>query len=156
MSGTSRELNERSLGLIKNSEGWRKCAYNDAVGKLTIGYGHKVTSGDGFHANSCISEVVGTQLLKSDVSIASKCIDQNVKVPLNDNERGALSSWAYNIGCSGAKSSTLIKELNDGNKHLVCEQLNRWKLADGNVFPGLVKRRENECNLFLSSDGEAQ
>lgn len=144
-----RELNGRSLDLIKNSKGWRKCAYKDPVGKETIGYEHLVKSGDGFNSKSCISKAIGTQLLKSDVSEASKCIDRIVKVPLNDDEHGALTSWTYNIGCGNAKSSTLVKKLNNGNKHLVCEQLNRWTKAGGKTLPGLEKRRENECNLFL-------
>lgn len=145
-----RGLNEQSLNLIKDSEGWRGCAYKDPIGKLTIGYGHLVQPGDSFTASSCVTKAAGTELLKSDVSSASASIGKYVKVPLNDNEHGALSSWAYNVGSGNVKSSTLVKELNSGNKDAVCDELKRWNKAGGKVLPGLVNRREKECELFKS------
>src|SRR5690606_34696293 len=42
--------------LVRSREGVRNCAYNDSEGKLTIGIGHLVTSGDGYGAGTCLSD----------------------------------------------------------------------------------------------------
>lgn len=149
-SEAQKSLNKRSLDLIKTSEGWKACAYNDVAGILTIGYGHKVKSGERYKIGTCISETEGADLLKNDVSTASRCIDRIVKVDLNDNQYGALSSWAYNVGCGNVQSSTLVRLLNQGDKASVCSELKRWNKAGGKVVQGLVVRRQAECDLFNS------
>jgi len=52
----SGSMGSGGLDLLKRSEGWRSCAYYDAVGVLTIGYGHVIVPGDGYNAQSCISQ----------------------------------------------------------------------------------------------------
>lgn len=152
----ARDLNAKSLNLIKEVEGWRACAYKDVAGKWTIGYGHLIVANDGLckptpTTQCCITQAQGEALLKSDVKAATDCISRIVKVSLTDNEFGALTSWAYNIGCANASSSTLIKKLNAGNKGEVCSELKKWIYAGGQVSQGLINRRNKECNLFTSS-----
>ncbi|XP_031638744.1 uncharacterized protein LOC116350899 [Contarinia nasturtii] len=146
----ARDLNAKSLNLIKEVEGWRACTYKDVANKLTIGYGHLIVSRDGFKAGSCISKEQGEQLLKSDIKTATNCIGRLVKKPLTDNQFGALTSWAYNVGCGNAASSTLVRKLNEGNKNVVCSQLKTWRKAGGKVNQGLINRRYKECKLFSS------
>lgn len=143
-----KSLNKQSLNLIKGSEGFKPCVYKDPIGLPTIGYGHLIKPGDGFTPSTCITRNAAIDLLKVDVSSASQCIDRNVKVPLNPNEHGALTSWAYNVGCKNVESSTLIKELNSGNKNAVSTELNKWTKAGGKELPGLINRRQEECKLF--------
>lgn len=73
----------------------------------------------------------------------------NDKVTLNLNQYGALVSWAFNEGCGAAKSSTLIKRLNNGEspKTVLPQELPKWVYGNGAVLPGLVRRRKAEVAL---------
>lgn len=74
-----------------------------------------------------------------------------VKVPLNDNQLVALSSFAYNTGQGALLNSTLLKLLNAGyNKNAVASEFDKWVYAGGQVSKGLKNRRAAEKQLFLS------
>lgn len=118
---------------------------------FTIGYGHLVNSGDGFNKNSCITEERGLQVLKNDLLTATNCIGRHVRVPLTDNQFGALVSWAFNVGSGAASKSTLVTKLNAGSPASeICQELRRWNKGGGKVLPGLTRRREDECTLYKS------
>ena len=74
-------------------------------------------------------------------------------VRLNANQYGALVSWAFNIGCGAAGTSTLIRRLNAGEapNTVAAEELPRWNQANGQVLPGLVTRRAREVTLFRTA-----
>lgn len=147
----ARDVNDKTLNLIKDYEKWKPCTYIDAVGKPTIGYGHLIRSGDGFNKKSCITKERGNQVLKDDLSTATKAIERAVKVPLNDNQFGALVSWAFNVGGGAAAQSTLVKKLNSGSQTSeILNEFRRWNKGNGKVLPGLSRRREDECSLFSS------
>ena len=81
-------------------------------------------------------------------------IKQLVKVPINQNQLDALTSFSYNLGIGALKSSTLLKLLNSGaDKYTVANQFLRWNkaLIDGQYIEvlGLTRRREAERVLFL-------
>lgn len=148
---SAREINDKTLNFIKDYEKWRSCAYFDAVGKLTIGYGHLIKPDENFTSDSCITEEQGLQLLKNDLLTSSNCIERIVHVPLTDNQFGALVSWTFNVGCGAATNSTLVSKLNAGIlENDICEQLRRWNKGNGKILAGLVRRREDECSLFNS------
>lgn len=73
----------------------------------------------------------------------------NSKVKLNMNQYGALVSWSFNVGCGAAEGSQLIKRLNAGGKPntVLAEELPKWRLGNGEVLPGLVRRRKAEVAL---------
>lgn len=74
-----------------------------------------------------------------------------VKVPINDNQLIALSSFAYNVGDGALADSTLLKLLNAGvDKNIVAAQFDKWVYAGGAVSKGLKNRRLAEKKLFLS------
>eukprot|EP00818_Percolomonas_sp_WS_P005861 CAMPEP_0117444200 /NCGR_PEP_ID=MMETSP0759-20121206/5110_1 /TAXON_ID=63605 /ORGANISM="Percolomonas cosmopolitus, Strain WS" /LENGTH=228 /DNA_ID=CAMNT_0005236243 /DNA_START=113 /DNA_END=795 /DNA_ORIENTATION=+ len=138
-----RSINTRGLNLIKSFEGFRSCKYNDVAGYPTIGYGHLIKRGESF---SCITKERATSILRRDAGIAERCIAGAVKVRLNDNQFGALTSWAFNVGCGAARSSTLVRLLNQGKYGDVCAQLARWNKAGGRTVAGLTRRRQAECS----------
>lgn len=72
---------------------------------------------------------------------------------MNDNQYGALVSWAFNVGCGNAQTSTLVKDLNTGEDPdtVAAQELPKWDKAGGQVQPGLVKRRAAEVNLFKTA-----
>lgn len=73
----------------------------------------------------------------------------NDKVKLNENQYGALVSWAFNVGCGNAQGSQLVKRLNKGESpaKVLPAELPKWRLAGGKVMPGLVRRRAAEVKL---------
>lgn len=120
------------------------CAHFDAVGKLTVEYGHLVEPGENFTSKSCITEDQGLDLLRNDLSTASNCIERIVRVPLTDNQFGALISWTFNAGCGAATRSTLVSKLNAGSQaNDICDELRRWNKGNGKFLAGLVRQRED-------------
>ena len=98
-----------------------------------------------------LSEADGRRLLQSDLAVAQNCITLKTasSVVLNANQYGALVSWAFNIGCGAAGTSTLVSRLNSGGApNTVCaEELPKWKYGGGVELPGLVRRRAAEVAL---------
>ena len=88
---------------------------------------------------------------------AENCITMDTAQPvtLNDNQYGALVSWAFNVGCGNSGSSSLISRLNAGeDPNTVAEQeLPKWKFSGGVELPGLVRRRAAEVALFKTASG---
>jgi GH24 family phage-related lysozyme (muramidase) len=66
----------------------------------------------------------------------------------------AVISWAYNVGLGAVEESTLRKRLlNKENPRVVIpEELPRWNKGDNGVLQGLVNRRADEVELFLSGE----
>lgn len=72
-----------------------------------------------------------------------------VSVKLTDNEFAALTSFTFNLGVNNLKHSTLLCDLNAGDRTAASFQFTRWVLVDGVKMPGLVRRRNAERDLFL-------
>ncbi|QDS76536.1 hypothetical protein FKW77_006119 [Venturia effusa] len=145
-------VNAATLTLIKEFEGFSPRPYKDPDGHPTIGVGHLCSSASCSEIPYSIPLSVsdGEKLLQSDLKVARTCITKDVHVKLNANQFGALVSWAFNVGCGGAGSSTLVKRLNAGeNPNTVAgEELPKWNKGDGGVLPGLTRRRKAEVDLF--------
>lgn len=145
-----RQLSATGIDLIKRHEGFRSKEYLDAGGKATIGYGHLIKSGESFPKEG-ISRVLAETILESDVANAEKAVNKLVKVPLNQNQFNALVSFVFNLGAERFKKSTLLRELNAKRYDTAALQFPRWVYAGGKVWTGLVRRREDEKQLFESA-----
>ncbi len=76
-------------------------------------------------------------------------VDSAVMVPLNDNEKAACVSFAYNCGLHNFESSLLLKKLNDDDRIGASAQFHRWDMSNGMHVAGLMRRRKAEAELFL-------
>lgn len=140
-------ISDKGIALIERFEGCRLVAYPDpATGgePWTIGIGH---TGDVKEGDTC-TPVDAQEWLKSDSSDAESCIDAHVTADLDQNQRDALISLIYNIGCGNFKNSTLCRLLNAGNYDAAAQQFLRWNRANGKEMAGLTRRREAESELF--------
>ena len=146
VSATSGSINDVGLRLIKDFEGLRLNAYQDAVGVWTIGYGHTNTA----YPGQRITTAQATALLRQDVANFENAVNRAVRVPLNENQFAALVSFAYNVGSGALNSSTLLRRLNAGDTFGAANEFLRWNRAGGRVLAGLTRRREAERSLFLS------
>ena len=141
-----RQINNTGLNLIKDFEGRRLNAYQDAVGVWTIGYGHTQTA----YPGQRITEAGATELLRYDVGRFERAVEQAVQVPISDNQFAALVSFAFNVGSGALNSSTLLRRLNAGDTYGAANEFLRWNRAGGQELYGLTRRREEERALFLS------
>lgn len=142
-----RNISQKSLDeLIKPFETFSSVPYLCPAKKLTIGWGHRMLSGEML---KIITKEKGQELLLNDVSVAAQCITKSVFCPLNDNQFDALVSLVFNIGINAFRSSTLLKLLNTENYERAANEFDRWVYADGKILAGLVNRRAREKALFL-------
>lgn len=143
---TIMQLSDKGIELIKTFEGFSAIPYNDVVGRPTIGFGHLILPGEVFGS---IGSMEATALLRKDCSKAVSCVNNNVKVQLNQNQFDALVSFTYNLGCGNFMASTLLKYVNLGNFQAAAAEFHKWNHAGGKVVDGLTKRRNKEAQLFL-------
>lgn len=140
---------------IKSHEGLRLNAYRDPVGIWTIGYGHTASAKPG----QVITRAQADNLFLKDVQEAEKAVKSLVKVPLNQNQFGALVSFVFNAGAFKFRGSTLLRKLNAGDYKGAADEFLRWDKAGCNTgagcqrLPGLTKRRAEERNFFLGGSG---
>jgi lysozyme len=149
---------EKLKSLIAGEEGLRLDVYNDVGGKPTIGYGHLIKPGEVYAPYGDVTSITPAEadlLFQADVADAEACVDQSVMVPLTENQRAALVSFIYNVGCGAFRSSHLLAQLNGSNYQLAAEQFDAWILAtqpDGTKIqvPALIARRAREKEIFLA------
>lgn len=137
---------DAGIALIKRFEGLRLSAYRDSGDVPTIGYGHI----EGVRMGTTITEEKAEQLLRGDIGRAEDAVHAAVTVPLSQHQFDALVSLTYNIGAGALRKSTLLRLLNEGDYAGAAKQFERWKYDDGKVLQGLVRRRADEKDLFLS------
>lgn len=145
--GKSKTTSSRGINAIKIFEGFREIPYEDAVGIITVGYGHT-----GKRAYSRVSKEEAEKLLIEDVCIAEECINTFVTKSLLQHEFDALVSLIYNIGTGAFKKSTLLKRLNEGRKYDTANEFLRWDKAGGKRLNALNKRRRSERRMFLAAE----
>lgn len=76
-------------------------------------------------------------------------INPYIKKPIPETMRGALYSFAYNVGAGNFQTSTLLHKINKGDQKGACDQLRRWTYAKGKQWKGLITRREVEREVCL-------
>lgn len=140
-------INDSALNLIKQAEGLRNTAYKCPAGVWTIGYGHTSGVRKGMRCTETQAEV----WLMDDLRESEQAVDYLVKVPLTDNQRGALVSFVFNVGAGNFASSTLLRKLNAGDYAGAADEFAHWNKAGGKVLAGLTRRRAAEAELFSAA-----
>ena len=136
------------IELIKKYEGCVLKAYKCPSGVWTIGYGHT----NGVKSGMQITKVQALNYLKQDLSVYEKAVTNYVKVPLNQNQFDALVSFSFNCGSGALKTSTLLKKLNSCDYNGAANEFLKWNKSNGKVLNGLVRRRQEEKELFLKTN----
>lgn len=134
------------LNLIKSFEGCKLTAYLCPANVWTIGWGRTT----GVKRGQTISQAQADSWLEEGYDAFERKVLASVKVPLTDNQLGALVSFAYNVGIGALKSSTLLRLLNAGDYRAASMQFARWNKAGGRVLRGLTRRRAAEAALFIT------
>lgn len=153
------QMSQHGLALLTQWEGCELRVYNDSAGLPTIGVGHLLTKSELTSGKITIAGVPvkyadgitqqqAEDLLSQDLGPREQVVNQAVKVPLNQNQFDALTSFTFNVGRDAFTGSTLLKVLNQGKYDQVPDQLMRWTRSGGRVVQGLVNRRQNEVKLW--------
>ena len=149
-------INQATIGLIKEFEGFEAKAYKCPAGVWTIGYGTTAAAGVGIvpEAGMVIGKTEAEGYLHAALDKFSNQIAPAIKAPINENEFGAFVSLAYNIGAGAFKKSSALRHFNAGDKDKAADALMLWNKAGGKILAGLVRRRTAERTLFLTQVGE--
>ena len=139
---------DAGFALTQQFEGLRLTAYQDQVGRWTIGYGH---TGPEVHGGMVIIADQADVLLHSDVAAAVTCVNRAVTFNIAQCQFDALGDFVFNLGCGSLLSSTLLRYINAGEFDLAAPQFLLWDHAGGVVMPGLLARRQAEIVLFQST-----
>ena len=147
------------MELIKEFEGCHLNAYPDPLTgglPITIGWGStRKRTGAPFHLGEKISLEEANALLEFD--IRNRFMRALKDIPywseMNDNQRGALLSFAYNLGAGfygGRNFNTITRRLKNKEWHLVPDALYLYRNPGSNVEAGLARRRIAEGKLWSS------
>lgn len=153
-------LSKQGKNLIKHFEGLRLNAYRDSAGIWTIGYGStRYQDGRAIKPDDKLpNEFQADALFEDTLRKYVNAVNEFVKVELTQNQFDALVSFTYNEGTSALKGSTLLNKLNAGDCPATADQFLVWnKITNPTtgqkiVLDALVKRRQRERQLFLSTE----
>ena len=131
--------------LVRQFEGCCLTPYEDVAGKWTVGVRHLIPEAEPIRD---ITQAEADHLFVVDLGIAAACLNSAVTIPLTDNQRAALISFVFNLGCAALKRSTLLRKLNAGDTTGACQEFVKWSYAGGRQVNGLLRRRTAEAALF--------
>lgn len=134
--------------MIAQFEGLKLEAYRDAVGVLTIGYGH---TGKDVRVGQRITADEADRLLAADLERFERAVESYAD-KVEQHQFDALVSFAYNLGEGALKGSTLLKLHNSGEYNAAAREFQRWNHAGGRVLAGLTRRREAEARVYDRGD----
>lgn len=152
-----RPINAATLDLVRSFEGLYLEAYLCPAGVWTIGYGHTgIRHNDGtVHKGRVLKdEHEAATLLAEDLGKFSdgvqKLLLSRPRDEINDNQFGALVSFAFNLGLGNLQKSTLLQRINARDYLGAVAEFPKWNRAAGKVLRGLTRRRLSEAALFCS------
>ena len=134
------------VNFVKEKEGFRANAYQDAVGVWTIGYGSTKGVKQGDHISMANAE----KLLAEELEDFKHYVENySVKVGYhwNPQQIDALTSFVFNLG-----KGRLNQLTQDGTRdnETIAEKMLLYRNAGGQVLRGLEIRRQEESEHFKS------
>lgn len=158
-SSTLSDLPEPGVKLIKEFEGCILKAYYDPLTgglPITIGWGStRRKDGSVFMIGNTITQQEADELLYH--QLKKDYLPSLTKIPywseMNDNQKGALLSFAYNLGAGFYGSSnfnTITRVLKNKEWDKVPETLKLYRNPGSSVEKGLLRRRTAEGDLWKS------
>lgn len=139
----------------------------DPLGIWTIGWGHAIvdpTTGKYLKGKENYKQALdlypgfddrqAEDLLVRELAAFESAVRKEVKVPLNDDQVGALVAFSYNIGISGFRISSALTNINKNNIPEGGNCLLKWNKGTVNgvkvELKGLTYRRMSERDLLVN------
>lgn len=130
--------------LTEAFEGCRLVAYQDSVGRWTIGYGHTA----GVKEGDICSQMEAEAWLMNDTQWAEDAVNRLVTVELTQGEFDAMVDFTFNLGSGSLQHSTLLELVNKHDFVNGVKEFVKWDKAGGVVVIGLLRRRIAEQQRF--------
>jgi len=146
------KLDKNGFNLLSTLEGLRLKSYKCSAGKWTIGLGNTFyEDGSKVKEGQKISNERAMELFNFISKKYEKTVNDNVKVVISQNQFNALFCFAYNVGITGFKNSTLLRMINSSADRLKVEKaFMMWKgKPNEKGIPILKYRRQAEINEFF-------
>jgi lysozyme len=145
-------INPATRALIRRFEGCRLKAYQCSAKVWTIGWGSTFyEDGSKVQMGDTITQERADRLFIILLDQFAAKVRPLIKQPLNDNQFGALLSFAYNCGVNNLAKSTLLRIVNENPSSLgIAAQFKLWNKAGGKVLLGLTRRRTAEADLYFT------
>ncbi|ADX66822.1 lysozyme [Weeksella virosa] len=151
------KTSKKGAEFIADYEKFMSKPYLDQAGVPTIGYGAT------FYENGVkvkmtdplITKDRALRLKQYHLSVFEKTVNKLVKSNINQNQFDALVSFAYNVGESALKSSTLLRKVNaNPNDPSILNEFAKWNKVTVNgrkvISNGLTRRRKDEAEMYFS------
>lgn len=157
------KVDERVIEMVKHHEGVRVRPYRCPALLWTVGVGHVIDARhigvkleerknlpipDGWDRSLSMDEV--NQILSQDMARFETGVLRLCPNGLTPGRFGALVSFAFNVGLGNLQRSSIRMKHNRGEYEEAAEAFMMWTKAAGKELSGLVKRRKDERNLYLS------
>jgi lysozyme len=140
-----------AIDLIKQFESLRLDAYLCPAGVWTIGWGHTAGVRNGLR----ITEDLAEEFLRRDVAEVDRGLAAVIGAPLTQGQHDALASLCFNLRggarCLPSIAPRLVAKIHAGDYAGAADELLDIDRANGQVLPGLVRRRIAERALFIGS-----
>ena len=138
-----------AIEIIKEFEGLHLTAYLCPANVWTIGYGSTIhPDGRRVMRGDTITMQQAEDYLM--VEIMRRLAAMNLPDSLNDNQRAALVSFAYNVGIGAFSRSTLWRKvIINRNDPTIRNEFMKYNRANGRVLRGLTRRRRAEADLYF-------
>ena len=144
-------ISNKGLDLIKSFEGCRLTAYKPVQTEqyYTIGWGHY---GPDVYAGMSITQGQADNMLREDVKYYADAVDRyNSRFNFTQEEFDSLTSFTYNCGVGSLQAVMACCN----TKQEIAEECKLYNKGGGVVLAGLVRRREEEYQLFMSGSSTA-
>ena len=154
------DMTMMGIKLIKEFEGCHLKAYPDPLSgnlPITIGWGStRKKDGSPFYLGDTLTQAEADELLIAQCK--KEFLPSLRKIPywneMSDGKRGALLSFAYNLGAGFYGSgdfNTITKRLKNKEWDLVPDALYLYRNPGSNVEAGLARRRKSEGEAWKKS-----
>lgn len=136
--------------LIRRFEGCRLRAYLCPAGVWTCGFG---STGPDVGPGTVWTLEHATARMRQD---AQRFAAGSLALcpGLAGDRLAAVADFAYNLGLTRLKGSTLRRRILAGDWEGACVELAKWTRGGGRVLPGLVLRRQAEIALVRRNAGQ--
>lgn len=148
------EALNKAAELCRHFEGFFSKPYICPAGVPTIGYG-TVWYPDGTTVKMTDKPITKDEANELLLYNLSRFLVETIKLcPVLAAEPpsrlAAILDFTYNLGPGRLKISTLRKKVNARDWPAVKVELMKWGRGGGKILPGLVRRRQAECDLIDS------
>lgn len=144
------KCSDAGIKLIQSFEGLRLAAYLDSANIPTIGFGTiRYPNGTKVKMGDVCTEADADDYFRHDLTRFELDVDAMTADTVAQRQFDALTSFAYNLGTTAYRDSTLRNRVNlMPNDPAIRAEFMKWYKAGGKPVLGLWRRRHKEADTY--------